>query len=210
MDLVRDLGPAPDDAGVGDRDDRVGPAGRDLPGVVRAGALHAEQLLRVVLDKRVVVRVAGLRCVVGQLRVVPAVEALRQVAPRRNGLAARERHAVPVLDVELRVVVRIAVRRVRESGSGGGNDGCDEGGNGQSGQNTRAHACGIRHAPPGTFREDGESEVAFVGAFTGRLAAEAPGDELADPLARALADLRPVHEGGDLEVQLAEPPCGLA
>ena len=208
--LVLDLGPAPDDAGVGDRDDRVGPAGRDLPRVVRAGALHAEQLLRVVLDQRVVVGIARLRRVVGQLRVVPAVEALRQVAPRRNGMAARERHATPVLDVELRVVVGVAVRREREGGSGGGNDGCDEGGNGQGGQNTRAHACEIRHASLGTFREAGESEVPLVGAFTGRLAAETPGDELPDPLARALPDLRSVHEGGDLEVELAEPPCGLA
>src|SRR5207248_4618054 len=127
-----------------------------------------------VLDQRVVVAIARLRRVVGQLRVVPAVEALRQVAPRWDGLAARERHATPVLDVELGVVVRVAVRREREGGSGRRNDGCDEGGNGQGGQNTRAHACEIRHASPGTFREDGESEVPFVGALTGRLAAETP------------------------------------
>src|SRR5438874_2753341 len=60
---------------------------------------------------------------------------------------------------------------------------------------------------PVPFVRMGESSSFWLGAPQGL--AEALGDELADPVARALPDLRPVHEGGDLEVQLPEAPGGL-
>ena len=134
-DLVGQLGRVPHDPAVHHGDDGVGPAGRDLPRVVGSGPLHAEQLLGVVRDGRVVVAVTRLGRVVRELGAVLAVERLGQVGGRRLRPGA-----VAVGYVQAGVVVRIAAGvRVRHATRGQSACAEDDGKNAHRQQRLQQH-----------------------------------------------------------------------